>query len=115
MNFFDVEVKNGQLVCDDFAEELSPEEKSALRGYENKHITLGVRPENISEGGSIRVNVFSNENLGQTTLVNGTMKKHKITCKFREWCNYKAGDEVMVSFSRKHFFDKDTTEAIRIG
>ena len=115
MNFFDVEVKNGRLICEDFAEELTAEEKEALRGYEGKHITLGVRPENVVEGGSIPVHVFSNENLGQTTLVNGTMKKHKITCKFRDWCNYNAGDEVMVSFNRKHFFDKDTTGAIRLG
>ena len=115
MNLFDVEVKNGQLVCEDFAEELTADEKAALREYEGRQITLGVRPENIIEGGNICVRVFSNENLGQTTLVNGTMQKHKITCKFREWCNYKAGDEVMVSFNRKHFFDKETTQAIRLG
>ena len=115
MNFFDVEVKNGQLVCEDFTEELTADEKAALREYEGRQMTLGVRPENIIEGGNICVRVFSNENLGQTTLVNGTMKKHKITCKFREWCNYKAGDEVMVSFNRKHFFDKETTQAIRLG
>ena len=115
MNFFDVEVNNGQLICEDFALDLTSEEKDTLRGYEGRQITLGVRPENVVEGGNIRVNVFSNENLGQTTLVNGTMNKRKITCKFREWCNYKAGDQVMVSFNRKHFFDKETTEAIRLG
>lgn len=113
MNFFDVEVKNGQVVCESFAVDLTAEEKQTLKAYENKTIILGVRPENIVEGGNIAVDVFSNENLGQTTLVNGMAKNHKITCKFREWCNYKAGDTVNVSFARKHFFDKETTNAIR--
>ena len=61
---------------------------------------------------NITVSVFSNENLGMTTLVNGVVGKHKITCKFREWSNFKPGDSVNVSFTRKHFFDKETTEAI---
>lgn len=113
MNFFDVEIKNGQAICEGFAVDLTPEEKELLNDYDGKTVVLGVRPENIVEGGAIAVEVFSNENLGQTTLVNGMVNKHKITCKFRDWCNYKAGDTVQVSFNRKHFFDKETTEAIR--
>ncbi len=114
MNFFDVEVKNGELICESFKVALTPEEKGSLERYEGATITLGVRPEDISEGGDISVNVFSNENLGQTTLVNGVVGKHRITCKFREWCTYKAGDTVNVSFKKKHFFDKKTTDAISL-
>lgn len=114
MNFFDVEVKDGELVCDSFKVELSAEEKGSLERYEGRTIVLGVRPEDIVQGGSISVDVFSNENLGQTTLINGVVGKNRITCKFREWCNFKAGDSVDVSFKRKHFFDKETTEAIRL-
>ncbi len=113
MNFYDVEIKNGQAVCESFAVDLEGEEKQLLKSYEGKTVVLGVRPENIVQGGNITVDVFSNENLGQTTLVNGVVKKNKITCKFREWCNYKAGDTVQVSFNRKHFFNKETGEAIR--
>lgn len=115
MNFFDVTVKNGQLVCDNFSVELNSEEKETLKSYENMTITLGVRPENVvrDDKSNITVNIYSNENLGQNTLVNGTVKNSKITCKFRDWCNYKAGDTVNVSFIRKHFFDKETTNAIR--
>lgn len=115
MNFFDVTVKNGQLTCDSFTVDLTPEEKETLKSYENMTIVLGVRPENVvrDDKSNITVNVFSNENLGQNTLVNGTVKNNKITCKFRDWCNYKAGDTVNVSFDRKHFFDKETTNAIR--
>ena len=113
MNLFDVTIKEGCAVCEEFSATLSPEEKKLLEGYENKTVVLGVRPENITEGGDITVEVFSNENLGQTTLVNGTVGKHKITCKFREWCTYGAGDRVNVSFKKMHFFDKETTNAIR--
>ena len=113
MNLFDVEIKNGQAVCSDFSIDLTAEEKQMLAAYEGKTVTLGVRPENVVEGGNIKVDVFSNENLGQNTLVNGTVGKNKITCKFRDWCTYNPGDTVNVSFNKKHFFDKDTTNAIR--
>jgi len=114
MNFFDVEIKNGQAICSDFAVDLTSEEKIMLSHYEGRTVVLGVRPENVVQGGNIVVDVFSNENLGMTTLVNGSVGSHKITCKFREWCNYKAGDTVGVSFNKKHFFDKNTTDAISI-
>lgn len=112
MNLFDVEVKNGELINDSFKVTLSNDEAALLKDYEEKTIVLGVRPEDVVQGGDINVNVFSNENLGQTTLINGFTGKRKITCKFRDWCNFKAGDSVDVSFNRKHFFDKETTEAI---
>lgn len=113
MNFFDVKVQDGELICDGFAVPLTAEEKDILHKYEGETIVLGVRPENITEGGNISITVISNENLGQTTLVNGLAGGHKITCKFREWCTYKKGDTIDISFGKKHFFDKDTTNAIR--
>ena len=113
INLFDVEIKNGRAVCSDFALDLTAEEKQQLADYENRTVVFGVRPEDIVQGGNISVKVFTNENLGQTTLVNGTLGKHKITCKFREWCNYKVGDTVNVSFRKNHFFDEETTNAIR--
>ena len=112
MNLFDMTVQDGKLYCDSFSVDLSAEEKALLARYEGREIVLGVRPENVVQGGNISVSVFSNENLGMTTLVNGVVVKHKITCKFREWSNFKPGDSVNVSFTRKHFFDKETTEAI---
>lgn len=114
MNFFDITIKEGRAVCEDFNFELTPQEKKALARYEGKPVTLGVRPEDIVEGGDIGLTVFSNQNLGQATLVNGTMKKHKITCKFRGWFDYKAGAQIKISFNRRHFFDKETTDAIRL-
>ncbi len=120
MNFFDVQIRQGEAVGTQFRFRLTPEEAEMLRAYEGKEIVLGVRPENIAEGGEIGIRVFSNENLGMNTLVHGHLgqskaAEDKITAKLRGWCNYKEGDTVKVSFTRRHFFDKETTMAIGRG
>ena len=114
MNFYDVKFENGSLQGKGFTMELTDEEKDTLSGYNGKEITLGVRPEDIAEGGSLPVKVFSNENLGMNTLVHGHMgDNNRISAKLRGWTNYKNGDIVNVTFKRKHFFSKETTNAIR--
>ena len=114
MNFFNATVKGGRLLLEDGQEvELTDEEVKLLKSYEGKEITLGVRPENIVRGENLTMKVTNCENLGQTTLVHGTLNGHKITAKLREWCNINYGDELSVNFNRKHFFDKETTNAIR--
>ncbi len=118
MNFFNVTIRNGQAVNKYFTVALTDAEKQLLAGYEGKEVTLGVRPENIATGGDVQVKVFSNENLGMSTLVHGRLcGEHAadaaITCKLRGWCDYKAGDTVNVLFEKRHFFDKETTNAIR--
>ncbi len=114
MNFFEGKIKDGAFVSDDFAFALNEEQKKTLADYEGKEMTLGVRPENVVRvDNGIKVKITLNENLGQTTLVHGTAGKAKITCKFREWCDYREGDEVFVGFDRVHFFDKETTNAVR--
>lgn len=113
MNFFDCRVEQGSLVGDGFRVALSDAEHTVLKDYEGKEITLGVRPENIVKGSDMTLKVSLNENLGQTTLIHGTIGGHKATAKFREWSSYRQGDEVKVSFRRMHFFDKETTNAIR--
>ena len=114
MNFFNATVKGGRLLLEYGQEvELTDEEAKLLKSYEGKEITLGVRPENIVRGENLTMKVTNCENLGQTTLVHGTLNGHKITAKLREWCNINYGDELSVNFNRKHFFDKETTNAIR--
>ena len=76
----------------------------------------GVRPEDMTEGGTIPVSVTNNENLGMNTLMHGYIAGiHglNIVAKLRGWKDYRAGDGVNVSFARKHFFDPETTDAIR--
>ena len=118
MNFFDVTFEDGVLKGKGFEAALTDEEKATLAAYNRKEITLGVRPEDIVDGGTLPVKVFSNENLGMNTLVHGHMGAHqenRISAKLRGWTNYKNGDMVMVGFKKKHFFDKETTNAIRKG
>lgn len=120
MNFFDVRVAGQELVGENFRVPLSQEEQYTLREYNNKEITLGVRPEDIVEGAGVSVSVYSNENLGMNTLVHGHIGTSaasgaKISAKLKGWANYKVGDTVQLAFNRKHFFDKETTNAIRKG
>ena len=118
MNFFDVKIQGDKAVNPYFTMTLTDEEKKLLADYQGKTVVLGVRPENIGTGGDVEVEVFSNENLGMNTLVHGrlggkTAADAAITCKLRGWCDYKAGDHVLVKFEKRHFFDKETTNAIR--
>ena len=120
MNFYNVRVGGGKLTGAGFQVSLTPEEQRILRAYQNKEITLGVRPENIVEGADVPVTVSSNENLGMNTLVHGHIggvktAGAKISAKLKGWRDYKVGDTASFTFERKHFFDKETTNAIRGG
>ena len=114
MNFFNATVDCGHLVLESGDRvAISAEEKAMLGSYNGKQITLGVRPENIVLGDEVHMTVNNCENLGQSTLIHGHSGGHKITAKFREWCSYDYGSEITVTFNRMHFFDKETTNAIR--
>ena len=113
MNFFDVKVNGPVLEGKGFTVNLDEEKQQLLKSYNGKEIVLGVRPENVTEGGEIQIKVTSNQNLGMNTLVYGIIEKgEKITCKFHEWCNYKVDDIANISFKKMHFFDKESTKAI---
>ena len=118
MNFIDAKVENGTLVTKKFTLPLTEAEKKALAGYEGKEIVLGFRPENTAVGEHFDLKVTTNENLGMTTLVHGHVgadgKGERITCKLSGWCNYKPNDVVSISITRKHLFDKETTNAIKV-
>ncbi|MCR4885140.1 MAG: sn-glycerol-3-phosphate ABC transporter ATP-binding protein UgpC [Clostridiales bacterium] len=114
MNMFTVRFENGELQGKGFTVGLTDEQKSVLAAYNHKEITLGVRPEDIAEGGNMIIRVSTNENLGMNTLVHGNLgNENRITAKLRGWASYKLGDEVAVHFTKMHFFDPETTNAIR--
>ena len=116
MNMFDGKILSGKFVSELFDYDLTPAQKELLADYEGKDVILGVRPENITRSGHIPFTVTNNENLGMNTLVHGKINGIKIVvCKFAEWCNYKFGDELKLGFEsdRMHFFDAETTMAIR--
>lgn len=118
MNFMDVQVEGEALVGDQIRLPLSAQEQKALKNYQGKQIILGVRPENTAVGSDFQLKVTSNENLGMNTLVHGHLgadgKGSRITCKLAGWCDYKVNDVVGISVTRKHFFDKETTNAIPV-
>ena len=114
MNMFDTVFEDGVLKGKGFSAELTPEQKDLLAPYARKKIILGVRPEDIAEGGSLTIKVSNNENLGMNTLVHGSVGEGvHITAKLRGWSDNKVGDLVPVHFNRMHFFDPETTNAIR--
>ena len=115
MNLFDVALSGEELIGDGFRLTLPPEQLDLLRDYRNRKLVLGVRPEDVTEGGTMSLRVSNCENLGMNTLVHGKLGEHHITAKFRGWSEYGDGENVPVSFSRMHFFDKETTNAIRKG
>lgn len=116
MNFIDLKVNNGMLENENMQMPLREEQKELLRSYEGKNIILGVRPEDVTKGEDLILRVFSNENLGQNTQITGHVNgKQRLVAKFKEWCTYNVGDEIGITFKREkvHFFDKETTKAIR--
>jgi multiple sugar transport system ATP-binding protein len=118
MNFIDAKVEKGNLVAKSFTIPMTDAEKKALASYEGKEIVLGFRPENTCVSEHFDLKVTTNENLGMNTLVHGHIgadgKGERITCKLSGWCTYKPDDVVSISITRKHFFDKETTNAIKV-
>ncbi|MGM9607578.1 MAG: ABC transporter ATP-binding protein [Oscillospiraceae bacterium] len=118
MNFIDARVEADKLVAKHFTLALTPAEKKTLAPYTGKEIVLGFRPEDTAVGTDFAMKVQTNENLGMNTLVHGHIGQagqgERITCKLNGWCDYKADDVVSISITKKHFFDKETTNAIRM-
>ena len=116
MNTWNATVRKNTLSAKGFDVSLSREEAALLAPYEGREIVLGVRPEDISVGTDIPVRVVNNENLGMNTLVHGHIGAgggQKVVAKLKGWTNYRNGEEMGVRFGRKHFFDAETTNAIR--
>ncbi len=115
MNMFDGKIEGGRFVGANFEYPLTEGQSELLKDYEGKPIILGVRPENIVRDGTVDFRVENNENLGMNTLVHGKIGTKIVVCKFAEWCGYKYGDMIKVGFDpeKMHFFDVETTKAIR--
>ncbi len=116
MNLLDVTVAGDHLEGKGFQTPLDAGQQKLLAPYKGKQIVLGVRPEDAEEGPGIPVTVTTNENLGMNTLVYGNIGGSggvKFSAKLKGWMNYQFGQNVQLAFKRVHFFDKETTNAIR--
>jgi multiple sugar transport system ATP-binding protein len=111
MNMFEGTINGDNFECDLFKYPLTDDQKDMLADYDGKKVILGVRPENFTRDGHIKLNITNNENLGMNTLVHGKIGSKIVVCKFPEWCNYKYGDEISVGFEadRMHFFELPKT------
>lgn len=114
MNFYHVNVNGASLELHGMKIHLSEKERNTLAAYEGREIILGVRPEDVLPGDEIKIKVTDNENQGMNTLVYGYIDgKEKLVAKLKGWISHKTGDEIGLTFGKKHFFDADTTNAIR--
>ena len=113
MNMFEGTVEGGHFKCEYFDYPLNDKQKGLLKDYEGQKIILGVRPENVTRPGPVKLHITNNENLGMNTLVHGKVGGKKIViCKFAEWCNYKPDDEIEIGFNpdMMHFFELPVQE-----
>jgi multiple sugar transport system ATP-binding protein len=106
----DATLRNGDV-------RVPPDERQRrlLTPYIGEIIILGIRPEDIRAGSDMKFSVRMNENLGQYTLIDGSVGKKRLMCKFKGWFDYKAGDEIGIEFDRNkmHYFDTETDMAIK--
>lgn len=107
MNMFEGKIEGGHFKCEYFDYPLDEHQKGILKDYEGKGVILGVRPENVVRPGPVKLHITNNENLGMNTLVHGKIGNKHVVCKFAEWCNYVAGDEIQIGFDaeKTHFFE----------
>ncbi len=113
MNMFEGVIEKGCFKCELFDYPLNEKQTGLLKDYDGKNIILGVRPENITRAGHVKLHITNNENLGMNTLVHGKIGGVKnVVCKFAEWCNYRAGDEIEIGFDPEmmHFFELPTVD-----
>ncbi len=112
MNMFEGRVQDGKFVSELFEYPLDENQRQILAPYEGREVILGVRPENITRDGQIKMQVTNNENLGMNTLVHGKVGVKNVVCKFAEWCSYKHGDEIEIGFdsAMMHFFELPVTD-----
>ena len=116
MNFLHVTVVGDRLQGAGFDVALTEAEQAQLADYQQKEVVLGIRPEDLTEGEEIPMDVMTNENLGMNTLVHGYICGNRslgITAKLRGWKDYQNGAGISLRVTRKHFFDPKTTNAIR--
>ena len=109
MNMFEGKIEKDNFVSDLFKYPLNAKQKEVLKDYEGQEVILGVRPENITRDGPVKLLVTNNENLGMNTLVHGKVGGVKsVVCKFAEWCSYVPGDEASIGFDPEmtHFFER---------
>ena len=90
------------------------------QGYENKEITLGIRPEDIhdeplfiqsSPETALTVNIDVVELMGAETILYSSIKSQSLIARFDSRADVKSGQSIALAFNmnKAHFFDNETS------
>lgn len=126
MNFMHGSIKEGNFVTKTDSKIEIPDaiyKKLKDKGYENKEVVLGIRPENISNDpvvletyshSTITSKVIVAELLGSEYIVHTEIAGEAIKAIVHSRQNIKMGDEITfaLDMNRAHFFDSETEESI---
>ena len=127
MNFFDVHYKDGIVTDSEGLTLKLPEGRSKVldeAGYDDKDVTLGIRPEDIHAEGAmeetfpeatVESEVVVSELLGATSMLYSRVDGTEFVAIVDARDYHKPGDKVRLTFdlNKAHFFDEKTTDAIR--
>jgi len=125
MNFLNVKiVKEGSdIYADegDFRIKLPPKHAKLLKDYTDKHVTFGIRPEDMNfvdgkeEDKSINAKVVVIEPLGAETHVYVNTSKHQLIARIDPNVKMKVDQEIslVVNFDKVVYFDGETENAIK--
>lgn len=128
MNFYNGELKEDCFVMSDSNLSLKiPEGRLKVlrnQGYENKKLTLGIRPEDIhdepvfiqsSPDTTLHVNVDVVELMGAETIIYATVNEQNLVARIDSRTDVKHGQTLEVGFdmNKAHFFDNETTMRIK--
>ncbi len=127
MNFFNVHYKDGQISDGKGLKIKIPEGKAKMleeKGYNDKDLVFGIRPEDIHSeqafldtwpNAVVNSTVVVSELLGATIQLYQKVDGTEFVADVNARDYHKPGDQVQMGFdvNKAHFFDKDTTNAIR--
>ena len=122
MNFIEGTLENDKFVMKEnnksLTYTLSPKVLEKLKDYNNKKITLGIRPEDIhiakGKQSKFTVNVSYSELLGYDLMLYFSVGDSKVVAKVGEEQGIAEGSKVDIYFdeSKLHFFDIETERSI---
>ncbi|MGV3011476.1 ABC transporter ATP-binding protein [Streptococcus thoraltensis] len=127
MNFFEVSVKDGFIVSDDGINIAIPEGQEKLleaKGYKDKKVVFGIRPEDISgnllvkdtyPNAQVNAEVLVSELLGAETMLYVKLGQTEFASRVDARDFHNPGEQVSLTFNvaKGHFFDIETGKAIR--
>ena len=117
MNFIEISVKENHILIGDlkFTMPHLLKERLAQKGYLNKEMIMGIRPEDLQleeekKDLSITAEVEISELMGAETLVYFKIKGETVISKINSMDQFDTGEKIQlgINFDKIHFFDKET-------